>query len=847
MTFNFDRELVACMPELERYARRLARNVAQAEDLVQSCVERALRNRDRFEPGSNMPAWLCTILKNLHFTNCKRARRISETEVTEGMIVAGPAQEWQIMLRETGEALERLKPSQRRLIRAVAVDGECYQDAADALNVSIGTVRSRLSRARAELRLAGAGGAPRGRVRASASAGETACAASPPTPRRSAASRAAASAESSGTAHTRRSSARPAPRRPGSRRPADAPSVPLLPKRTMIGRVGTRGLAGLLAATVSLCVAWSPPPAAALDENPPARFGMAMHGSPKYQPGFDHFSYVNPRAPAGGTVTLAGVGGFDTLNPFTIRGVAASGLSSLYDTLMAPSLDEPFSQYPLVAESVRVAEDLSWVEYSLNPAARFHDGHPVTPEDVIFTFRTLRDTHPFHAAYYAGVSEVRSTGGRSVRFDLKPGDNRELPMILGQLPVLPAHYWKSRDFTATTLEPPLGGGPYRILSVDPGRSITYGRVEDYWARDLPVNRGRHNFSAITYDYYLDPTVALTAFKGGLVDFRIESTAKDWATAYNTADARSGRLLREEIPISLPAGMQGYVFNTRRAVFTDPRVRYAIAHAFDFQWANRVLFHGAYKRTDSYFENSDLAAEGLPDKRELALLAPLKGQVPEEVFTDPYRPPSASTSLELRENLLKADRLLEQAGWVTRNGRRVEAATGLPLTFEILLNNPSFERVTLPLVDNLRRLGIEARVRTVDTAQYQNRIQSFDFDMVVHQWAQSLSPGNEQRNYWTSSAAASPGSENLAGIRDPAVDRLVELLIQARTREELEARAAALDRVLLWGHYVIPHWHSGVVRVAYWDKLEHPANLPPFGIAFDAWWVEAAAEAVGEAR
>lgn len=586
--------------------------------------------------------------------------------------------------------------------------------------------------------------------------------------------------------------------------------------------------------------------AAAVAADPPARHALAMHGEPKYPPGFRHFDYVAPDAPKGGRVTLSVTGSFDTLNPFTVKGVPAAGLADTYDTLMVGSLDEPFTQYPLVAESVRVPDDRSWVEFTLNPAARFNDGQPVEPADVIFTFDTLRRTHPFYGAYYAGVADVRTVGERAVRFEFKPGDNRELPLILGQLPVLPEHYWKDRDFQSTTLQPPPGSGPYRIATVDPGRSIGYTLVEDYWGRDLPVNVGRHNFGTITYDYYLDPTVALQAFKGGLVDFRIESTAKDWATAYVMPEVRSGKLHLEEIPVKVPAGMQGFVFNTRRPVFQDPRVRYAIAQAFDFRWANRVLFYGAYTRTDSYFENSDLAAEGLPDEAGLRLLEPLRGDLPEEVFTTRYEPPSAATPAELRANLLKARDLLEEAGWVIRDGRRVNARTGQPLTFEILLDNPAFERVALPLVDNLQRLGITARVRTVDSAQYQNRIRDFDFDMTVHVWGQSLSPGNEQRNYWTSAAADEPGSENLAGIRSPAVDRLVERVIAAKTREELQTATAALDRALLWGHYVIPHWYSEVIRVAYWDKLAHPVDLPPYGIAFDAWWVRSADTAAGKA-
>jgi microcin C transport system substrate-binding protein len=564
--------------------------------------------------------------------------------------------------------------------------------------------------------------------------------------------------------------------------------------------------------------------------------GLSMYGDPKYQRGFPHFDYVNPEAPKGGSVTLSAIGGFDTLNPFTIRGVPAAGLGDTADTLMVEALDEPFTQYPLVAETVDVPPDRSWVAFTLRPEARFHDGARIEVRDVIFTFETLRRTHPFYRAYYANVGKVEQAGERTVRFSFAPGDNRELPLILGQLPVLPRHYWEDRDFEATTLDPPLGSGPYRIARVEPGRSITYERVPDYWGKDLPVNVGRFNFGSIRYDYYFDPGVALQAFNGGLVDFRIENVAKSWATGYDRRAVASGRLRLEEIPVETPAGMQGFVFNTRRPIFTDPRVRYAIAQAFDFEWANRVLFYGAYKRADSYFENSDLAAEGLPSAAELKLLEPLRDGILAEVFTTPYSPPSAGSREAVRENLLKARDLLDQAGWVIRDGRRVNAQTGMPLTFTILLDSPSMERVALPFVANLLRLGIDAGVRTVDTSQYQNRLQDFDFDMTVGVWGQSLSPGNEQRDFWTSQAADRPGSRNLAGIRSEAVDRLVDLLIAATTRDELRTRAAALDRVLLWGYYVIPHWYAGVTRVAYWNKLEHPQTLPPYGIAFDAWWI-----------
>ncbi|MGQ9370055.1 extracellular solute-binding protein [Azospirillum sp. ST 5-10] len=575
------------------------------------------------------------------------------------------------------------------------------------------------------------------------------------------------------------------------------------------------------------------------------RHALALYGEPKYGPEFRHFGYVNPDAPKGGAVALSAVGSFDTLNPYTLKGVPAAGLGSMYDTLMASSDDETFTQYGLLAETVEVADDLSWVRFVLRPQARWHDGRPVTAADVAFSFDVLTTNHPFYKGYYAGVRAVEVEGERAVRFLFNPGDNRELPLILGQLPVLPRHYWQGRDFAKSTLEPPLGSGPYRIARVDPGRSIVYERVTDYWGRDLPVNAGRHNFGSIAYEYYRDTAVALQAFRSGLVDFRAENAAKTWATGYDVAEIADGRIVKEEIPHRNPAGMQGYVFNTRRPIFQDPRVRYAIAHAFDFEWTNATLLYGAYTRTDSYFDNSDLQSRGVPDTPQLALLEPLRGQVPDEVFLRPYEPPSTDGPNGLRRNLLTAQRLLEDAGWEIRDGVRVNAGTGRALEFEILLDSPTFERITLPFVANLRRLGIRATVRTVDAAQYQNRVRDFDFDMVVHVWPQSLSPGNEQRGFWGAAAADSPGSENLAGVRSPAVDRLIDAIVQATTRKGLESAVAALDRVLLWSHYVVPHWHSGVYRVAYWRRLHRPDVLPPYALAFDAWWVDAADRSVAE--
>jgi microcin C transport system substrate-binding protein len=427
-----------------------------------------------------------------------------------------------------------------------------------------------------------------------------------------------------------------------------------------------------------------------------------------------------------------------------------------------------------------------------------------------------------------------------VRFTFGPGDNRELPLIVGQLPVLSRAYWSHRDFEKTTLESPLGSGAYRVEAVDAGRSITYRRVKDYWAARLAVSVGRNNFDSIRFDYYRDGTVALEAFKAGEYDFREENSSKNWATAYTSPAVRAGLIRKEEIKNEVPTGMQGFVFNTRRPIFQDARVRHALAYAFDFEWSNKNLFYGAYSRTRSYFSNSELASSGLPSAEELKILEPLRGKVPDEVFTQEYQPPTTDGSGNIRDGAREALRLLAEAGWTVK-GQKLVNARGEPMQFEILIDDPTWERIALPFAKNLERLGITARVRSADPAQYEKRQDDFDFDMIVAVWAESLSPGNEQRDFWGSQAAGERGSRNLAGIKDPAVDRLIDLLIQAPDRAGLVARTRALDRVLLWGHYVIPHWHIRAFRVVYWDKFGRPAVAPRFALGFDTWWVDAQKE------
>lgn len=589
-------------------------------------------------------------------------------------------------------------------------------------------------------------------------------------------------------------------------------------------------------------------PSHAVAAEPVKGHGIAMHGDLRYGPDFPHFDYVNPDAPKGGTVRLSDTGSFDSLNPFIIKGEPAAGLGLTYDTLTVQSADEPFSEYGLLAETIETPEDRSWVQFTLRAEARWHDGRPVTADDLLFSFRTLREKGaPFYRFYYASVESTEKIDERTVRFTFKPGDNRELPLILGQLTVLPRHYWEGRAFDQTTLEPPLGSGPYRIRSFEPGRRIVYERVADYWGKDLAVNKGRHNFDVMSYDYYRDRTVELEAFKAGEFDYRLENSAKNWATAYDIPAVRDGLLVKEEIRHNRPAGMQGFVYNTRRGQFADRRVRAALAYAFDFEWSNKNLFYGQYKRTRSYFDNSELGATGLPGPEELKILEPFRGQVPDEVFTREYNPPTTDGTGRIRDNLREGDRLLKEAGWIIRDGRRVRADDGQPFEFVITLISPDFERVALPFAKNLERLGVSARVRTVDTAQYLRLLENFDFDMIVFPFGQSSSPGNEQRLYWGSAAADQPGSRNFAGIRDEAIDALVEALIAAPDRDSLIVRTRALDRVLQWGFYVIPHFHLDYDRIAYWAVFGRPAVTPAQGAQFDAWWIDPTRAAALEAR
>jgi microcin C transport system substrate-binding protein len=565
---------------------------------------------------------------------------------------------------------------------------------------------------------------------------------------------------------------------------------------------------------------------------------LAMTGTPKYAEDFKHFAYASPDAPKGGDLKMGAIGTFDTFNQFIIRGVPAAGISLLYDTLTVQSLDEPFTQYGLLASKIEMPADRSWVVYHLNTKARFHDGKPVTAADVAFSFNLLMDKgDPLYGKYWADVERVEILDDLSVKFHLGARPNPELALIIGQLTVLPKHYWEGRDFTKPDLEIPIGSGPYKILDFKPGRSISYQRDDNYWGKDHPVNKGRYNFGTMTYDYYRDPTVSLHAFKAGEYDFRQENISRAWATAYNGPPFEDGLIVKEEIDNDVNQGMQCFVYNTRRPLFKDRKVREALAYAFDFEWTNKNLFFGQYTRSKSFFSNSELASSGLPGSQELKILEPYRDRVPRNVFEKEYQPPKSNGSGNIRANIRIALRLLQQAGWEIKGKKLVNKNSGDPFRFEILLYDSSFERVVLPFKKNLARLGIEMDIRVVDTAQYINRRRDFDFDMMIATFGQSESPGNEQREYWGSSAADLPGTRNFAGLKNPVVDEMIEQIISAPNRDDLVSATRALDRVLLWEHIVIPQWHIAKFRVAYWNKFSRPPIIPRYSLGFDTWWID----------
>ena len=570
----------------------------------------------------------------------------------------------------------------------------------------------------------------------------------------------------------------------------------------------------------------------------------ALQGDLKYGPDFTHFEYTNPAAPKGGTLRLAATGTYDTLNPFTLQGNYAAGLNYLngglvYDTLMVQSDDEPFSMYGLIAQTIRFPQNNAWVEFDLNPKATWHDGTPITPADVVFSFNTLtKEGSPLWASYYANVSKVETKGERTVRFTFSGDTNRELPLIVSQMPVLPKHYWQGKDFAKTTLEPPLSSGPYKVSKIDAGRSLTYERVPDYWGEDLPVRAGTNNFGTIRYDYYRDDTVATEALKAYDYDFRIENSSQVWATGYDLPAVQQGELIKELVPNERPQGMQAFWLNTRLDKFSNLKVREALGYAFDFEWSNKNLFYGQYTRTNSFFANSELASSGLPEGQELKLLEPYRDQLPANLFTQPFTLPTTDGSGNLRTNLRTASQLLKEAGWEVQNGQLTNTASGEVMTIEFLLYSPTFERIVAPVVQNLQRLGVQASLRTVEPAQFQELVQKFDYDATIATASQSLSPGNEQRDFFSTEAADTEGSRNYAGIKNPVVDQLINKVINAPDRTTLVAATRALDRVLLWNYYVIPNWYLPATRIVYWNKFGKPEVSAKYSIASpDTWWLD----------
>jgi len=584
-------------------------------------------------------------------------------------------------------------------------------------------------------------------------------------------------------------------------------------------------------------------------EDAPARHhALSLIGAPKYPADFTHFDYVNPEAPKGGLVRMADIGSFDSLNPVLYKGEAAGGLALVYENLMSDSLDEPSTSYGLIAEWASYPPDYSSVTFKLRDEARWHDGKKITPDDVIYSLEVNKAANPRMGLYYKNVTRAEATSANEVTFYFDVKNNRELPMIMGQLTVLPKHYWTGtdasgnpRDPMKTTLEPPLGSGPYRIKEVKPGRSIVYERVKDYWGNDLAVNVGQWNYDAIRFEYYRDETVAFESFKAGSLDYWQETSAKNWATAYDFSAVRNGFIKRQEVAVKRTQPMQCFVLNLRRPQFEDRRVRQAFNLAFDFEWANKNLFFGQYARVGSYFQGSELTAPSAPPEgRELEILNEVKDAVPPEVFTTPHRNPVNATPDDMRGNLRKAVALLKEAGWEIKNGVLSNTKTGQTMKVEFLLNSPLFERIVQPFLQNLERLGVKGTIRMVDSAQYTRRLNVFDYDIVVGNFAQSDSPGNEQRDFWGTEAAGREGSQNLIGVKSPAIDKLIDHVIFAKNRAELVAATQALDRTLQWSEFVVPQWYSPHVRIAYWDRYGQPKVLPGLTPGFlQVWWFDQA--------
>jgi microcin C transport system substrate-binding protein len=609
----------------------------------------------------------------------------------------------------------------------------------------------------------------------------------------------------------------------------------------------TRTLTAVATLVTVLCSAAPAYPARAPDAPPgvTTAYGLTLYGELKYGPDFRHFDYVNPGAPKGGSFRFSFAASFDNLNPFIVAGSAPRrNLEFLvYESLMRRSGDEPSSIYGLIAESVTWPDDYSWAEFRIRDAARWNDGAPITPEDVVFSLDIMQNkASPEYRATFADVLRAEKSGPHRVRFTFRDGSDRGTLFAAAQMTVFPQHYWANRDFAKPSIEPPLGSGPYRVAKVDPGRSITYERVRDHWSADLPLNVGQYNFDHIRHDYYRDISIEKEALLAGNVDLRWETLPTQWATGYDVDAVHDGRLVKEKLPFSGPTMYAGYFFNLRKPEFQDIAVRKAIANAFDFEWTNRMIFHGLYRRLQSHFENSELAARELPDARELALLEPFRDQLPPQVFTEVFHSPTTDgTRASLRQNLRSAVQLLLDAGWTMQDGSLLSPA-GKPLTIEIMSWDPFFERVTGPFISNLELLGITARQRTIDTAQWFRRMENFDFDMAIaFYFPQSLSPGAEEREFFGSDMAEQRGTRNYAGIRNPVVDALIEKIIAAPDRATKVAATRALDRVLMWNYYTIPHYYPPYIPIVYWDKFGRPEHEPTwFNLIWhmSSWWFDA---------
>jgi microcin C transport system substrate-binding protein len=606
---------------------------------------------------------------------------------------------------------------------------------------------------------------------------------------------------------------------------------------------GLRG--GLMLAVATFCLVL---PAAAQDA--PWHHGVSSIGKLKYAPGFKHFDYVNPNAPKGGDLKLSETGTYDTFNPILAKGEATSGVTSLvFDTLMKSAEDEISTSYGLLAEGVSFPDDISSATFRLRSEAKWADGQPVTPEDVIFSFEKAKEHNPLQANYYRHVISVEKTGERDVTFRFDEKNNKELPNILGQVLVVPKHWWEGkdekgnkRDIGRTTLEPVMGSGPYKIAAFQAGGSVRFELRDDYWGEDLNVNVGQDNFRTITYTFFADRNVEFEAFRAGNVDYYRDNSSSHWMTAYDIPAVKDGRIIREEIanPLRATGIMQAFVPNLRREKFKDQKVREALNYAYDFETLNRTLSFGRLNRIDSYFWGTELASSGLPEGREKEILEELKDKVPPAVFTTPYTNPVAGDPQKARENLRKAMMLFKQAGYELKDRKLVNVKSGERFGIEILLSNPSQERTVLPYIKSLTTIGIDARIRTVDSSQYINRLRSFDYDMIYGIWAQSLVPGNEQVDYWGSTSVDQQGSRNYAGISDPAIDELIHRIIFAPNRDELVATTRALDRVLLAHHYLVPMFYSKAQQIAYWDRLARPKELPYYSLGFpNVWWSKSA--------